>query len=80
MLATGVRTLGSDTFNPDQTVLDGSGDHAVHHVVLGAGGVIAENLKNLAAIDGDDVVVSLLPLRLGGADGAPVRAAAMQLP
>ena len=77
VLATGVRTLGVDALNPDETVLDGAGDFSVHEAVLGAGGVIAENLTNLAAIDGADPLVSLLPLSLASADGAPVRAVAM---
>ena len=77
ILATGVRTLGVDALNPDETVLDGEGDFSVHEAVLGAGGVIAENLTNLAAIEGDDAVVSMLPLSLAGSDGAPVRAVAL---
>jgi kynurenine formamidase len=78
VLATGVRVLGVDTLNPDETVLEGQGDFSVHQIVLGAGGVIAENLTNLAAIDVPDPVISLLPLSLAGADGAPVRAVALQ--
>jgi len=47
-------------------------------VFLGAGGVIVENLANLGAVDRDRPVVSVLPLALAGADGAPVRAVAME--
>lgn len=79
VLATGARTLAVDTMSPDETVLQGERDLAVHRLVLGAGGVVAENLTNLAAIDLPDPVVSLLPLSLAHADGAPVRAVAMQL-
>ncbi|KAH9965440.1 hypothetical protein BC827DRAFT_1265436 [Russula dissimulans] len=54
----------------------------VHSAILGAGGVIVENLTNLdllqAAQDavgpGDEVIVSLLPLKITGCDGAPIRA------
>lgn len=81
VVAAGVRTVGTDAMNIDESL-----PHAVappplpaHHVVLGAGGVIAENLANLDAVDFPDPLVSLLPIRLTGADGAPVRAVAMQL-
>ncbi|MEU9042253.1 MULTISPECIES: cyclase family protein [unclassified Kitasatospora] len=56
---------------------------AAHRVLLGApgGGVIAENLTDLRALleaqeAGRPVAVSLFPLRLVAADGAPVRAVA----
>ncbi|RKT17298.1 kynurenine formamidase [Streptomyces sp. 1114.5] len=56
---------------------------AAHRVLLGApgGGVIAENLTDLRALleaqqAGRPVEVSLFPLRLVAADGAPVRAVA----
>ncbi|MER7767938.1 cyclase family protein [Kitasatospora sp. NPDC096140] len=56
---------------------------AAHRVLLGApgGGVIAENLTDLRALleaqeAGRPVTVSLFPLRLVAADGAPVRAVA----
>lgn len=50
----------------------------MHQIVLGSGGVLAKNVTNLAAIDVPDPVVSLLPLSLAKADGAPVRAVALQ--
>ncbi|KDQ56414.1 hypothetical protein JAAARDRAFT_195058 [Jaapia argillacea MUCL 33604] len=47
----------------------------VHHVVLDQGGVIVENLNGLEALlTIEDPVVSLLPLRISGCDGSPVRA------
>ncbi|MFJ2775978.1 MULTISPECIES: cyclase family protein [unclassified Kitasatospora] len=56
---------------------------AAHRVLLGApgGGVIAENLTDLRALldaqeAGRPVEISLFPLRLVAADGAPVRAVA----
>jgi kynurenine formamidase len=76
----GVRTVGIDALNPDETVLDGPpSDFAVHHTISAAGGVIAENLARLADIDFADPLVSLLPIKLGGADGAPVRAIATEI-
>jgi kynurenine formamidase len=42
-------------------------------VILGAGGVIAENLTNLGEI-GDRDMIAFIPLNLEGSDGSPVRA------
>ncbi|TFD61416.1 cyclase family protein [Cryobacterium suzukii] len=81
MIALGVRTFGIDAINIDETP---DSDHAgegfpVHHLIADVAGVIAENLTNLAAIDFDDALVSLLPIAFEAADGAPVRAVALQL-
>lgn len=80
LLDLGVRTVGIDALSPDETVLDGPpSDFAVHHTICQAGGIIAENLTNLGDIDFADPLVSLLPIKLGNADGAPVRAIAMEI-
>lgn len=80
IVETGVRTVAIDAMSLDETT--DAEEHptgfAAHHAVLGAGGVIAENLTGLAAVDFDSPVVSLLPILLRGADGAPVRAVAME--
>ena len=76
----GVRLVGVDTLSPDETVLDAAAaaqhEYAFHKVVLGAGVVIAENLTGLEEIMDGEWVVSMLPLKLGGCDGSPVRAVA----
>jgi kynurenine formamidase len=81
VLERGVRTLAIDALNPDETVVDGSDERwDVHHLVLGAGGVIAENLTNLSSIDVEEPLLCLFPIRLAGdADGAPCRAIAFDL-
>lgn len=81
VVAAGVRTVAIDALSLDETVLDGeaAGGFAAHEAVLGAGGVIVENLRNLAALRTSTPVLSVLPLRLTGADGAPVRAVALEL-
>lgn len=81
VVAAGVRTVGLDALSLDETVLGGApaGGFAAHLAVLGAGGVIIENLRGLGAVPDVDPVVSVLPLRLAGADGAPVRAVAFRL-
>lgn len=76
LLDRGVRAIGIDTPSVDAT---GDPELAAHHVLAGAGAVICENLRNLEAIDFADPLVSLLPIPLEGADGAPVRAVAMRI-
>jgi kynurenine formamidase len=50
----------------------------VHHLILGAGIPIVENLCNLAQLPvNKPFVVSALPLKLGGREGAPCRAVAL---
>jgi kynurenine formamidase len=80
MLDLGVRTFLLDFPNIDETP---DAEHPgegfpVHHLIAAAGGVIGENLRNFERIDFAPFI-SCLPLRLAGADGAPVRAVAMDL-
>ncbi|GGV03075.1 cyclase [Actinomadura cremea] len=81
IVAAGVRTVGIDALSVDPTPALGSDDFtlAAHRVLCGAGAVIAENLTNLdvlLAARGRTIEASLFPIRLAGADGAPVRAVA----
>jgi kynurenine formamidase len=81
VLDAGARTVAIDALNVDETVLEGPHPegYPAHQVILGADGVIAENLANLGAIDFPDPLICLLPIKLGGSDGAPVRAVAMEV-
>ncbi|WP_085873606.1 MULTISPECIES: cyclase family protein [unclassified Nocardioides] len=81
ILEAGVRTICIDAINIDETPDD---DHPgegfpVHHLIAEAGGVIGENFRNVGAIDWPDPVVSCFPIALEAADGAPVRAVALQV-
>lgn len=80
LLSLGVRTIGIDAINLDETPtgeLDRS-TFRCHEAISRAGGVIVENLTNLQALYGiERPLVSVLPLHLPGADGAPTRAVAM---
>ncbi|WP_131739980.1 cyclase family protein [Actinomadura roseirufa] len=83
IVGSGVRTVGIDALSVDPTPPPGSDDFSLeaHRVLCGAGAVIAENLNNLprlldAQAAGRSVEVSLFPLALAAADGAPVRAVA----
>lgn len=77
LLARGVRVLGVDFLNPDR-----DGEHAdgaeIHDLILGAGGYIVENLTNLNLVTWERPIVALLPLRLAGLDGSPIRAVALR--
>jgi kynurenine formamidase len=81
VVAAGVRTVGLDALSLDETVPDGepAGGFAAHLALLGAGGVIVENLRGLEQVRSAEPLVSVLPLRLAGADGAPVRAVAFDV-
>ena len=81
ILDSDVRSVAIDALSVDETVLEGPHpeNFPAHHLLLGTGGVIAENLKNIAAVNFPDPLLSILPVRLGGADGAPVRAVALEL-
>ena len=81
LLERGVLTFGLDAINIDETPdanHEGVGFPA-HHLIARAGGVICENLTNLESIDFDRPIVSILPMKFIGIDGAPVRAVAMQI-
>ncbi|KAF9463586.1 putative cyclase [Collybia nuda] len=76
ILDKGVKVVGFDTLNPDETPFEGVGGEqgfGTHEVILGAGGVIAENLTGLERI-GDQNMIALIPLNLEGCDGSPIRA------
>jgi len=81
LLARGVLTFGLDAINIDETPDEehpGVG-FPVHHLIAQAGGVICENLTNVESIDFERPLVSLLPMKFIGIDGAPVRAVAMEV-
>ncbi len=81
LIELGVRTVLIDALSIDRTQVCAQGQPGLpaHHVIARAGGVIGENLCDLARIDWPDPLVSVLPLPLPGGDGAPVRAVALQV-
>lgn len=82
LLALGVRTFLTDCINLDETVLDGDRVPAFpcHDQIAAEAGIISENITNLGGIDFDEPLLSLTPIRLGGAaDGAPCRAVALKM-
>ena len=77
LVTVGVRTVGIDALSVDET---GGTAFPAHEALLGAGGVVVENLTGLAAVDHPEPVLSVLPLPLRGGDGSPVRAVALLPP
>ncbi|CAN5695532.1 cyclase family protein [soil metagenome] len=80
ILDSGVKTVAIDALNVDETVLEDPHPegYPVHHLICGAGGVIAENLTGVGSVAFSEPILSLLPIKLGGSDGAPVRAVAIE--
>jgi arylformamidase len=72
MVARGVRLLGLDTPN-----VHTSHCAAVHRRLLLGGVVLVEALRGLAPLVGRQVLVTVAPLLLVGADGAPARVFAL---
>lgn len=73
----GVTTVAIDALSVDPTQLGADNEFPAHYVLLGAGCVIAENLTNISGIGTKEATISLLPLKIIGADGAPIRAIAV---
>lgn len=69
-----IAALGVDTMAIDPL---GSADSPAHHIVLGAGIPIVENLASLDRLDRQDFLFIGLPLKIGGAEAAPCRAIAV---
>ena len=67
----GVQLVGVDMPSVDRA------PYPAHQILLRAGVPIVENLTNLEAIGADLFQLLVLPLKLAGRDGSPVRAAAI---
>ncbi|HZS94917.1 MAG TPA: cyclase family protein [Chloroflexota bacterium] len=74
LVAWHVPLIGIDALNPDSTQ---RGEAFVHDILLGAGTLIVENLTGLEQLQpGTPYTFSMLPLKLAGLDGSPIRAVA----
>lgn len=67
----GVQLVGVDMPSVDQA------PYEAHRALLGAGVLIVENLTNLESIGAELFHFIVLPLKLAGRDGSPVRAVAV---
>ncbi|MCI9598141.1 MAG: cyclase family protein [Firmicutes bacterium] len=72
----GVRFIGIDTINADQS---GGTEFPVHDLFSEKRLMIGENWAYFDKIDFDNVVVAAFPLKIQGCDGSPVRAVAMEI-
>ena len=69
-----------NAYMTDATAIDplGSPDDAMHHLMLGAGIPMVENLKNLKELsENTPFLIGAFPLKLQGRDGSPCRAIAL---
>lgn len=69
-----LKGIAMDTISVD--AMD-SKDFYNHKILLGHGFIVVENLKNLNQIHQDTFILSMMPLHLLNADGAPIRAMAI---
>lgn len=72
----GVRFIGIDTMNADQS--NGT-EFPVHDLFSEKRLMIGENWAYMDKIDFDNVWVAAFPLKIQGCDGSPVRAVAMEI-
>ena len=76
----GVKLLGMDSPTPDdpRSGPNNPQDSPNHQILLGAGVILVEYLCNLSALTQSEVELIVLPLKLKGADGSPVRCVAIE--
>jgi arylformamidase len=76
----GVRLIAMDTPSPDNPAHSRGTpkDSPNHKVLLGAGVVLVEYLTNLKALSASEVELFVMPLKLKGCDGSPVRCVAIE--
>lgn len=74
-----ISLLGMDTPSPDRGGLpkDHPERNMIHRKILGAGIYVVEALANLSCIPATEIEAVILPLKIKGLDGCPVRAVAV---
>ncbi len=73
LLERNVAGIGIDALNPDGS----NPEYPFHHAILGAGKYIVENLTNLDKLPPIGAYIALLPIKIGDASEAPIRAVAL---
>ena len=73
LAAAGLKGVGADVISYDPV---GADEFPIHHVLLGAGLILVENLTGLDALPDGPFEFACYPLKLADADGAPCRAVA----
>ncbi len=69
-----LKGVGGDfpSFDPVEEV-----NYTIHNILFNAGYILVENLTNLDAVTERSFTISVMPLKVKGADGSPVRAVAL---
>jgi arylformamidase len=80
LVENGVRLIAMDSPSPDNPAHSRGTpkDSPNHKVLLGAGVVLVEYVANLKAITKAEVELMVMPLKLKGCDGSPVRCVAIE--
>jgi len=80
LVENGVRLIAMDTPSPDNPAHSRGTpkDSPNHKVLLGAGVVLVEYLTNLRSLTASEVELIVMPLKLRGCDGSPVRCVAIE--
>jgi arylformamidase len=80
LVKNGVRLIAMDTPSPDNPAHSRGTpkDSPNHKVLLGAGVVLVEYLANLKSLTAGEVELIVMPLKLKGCDGSPVRCIAIE--
>jgi arylformamidase len=80
LVKNGVRLIAMDTPSPDNPAHSRGTpkDSPNHKVLLGAGVVLVEYLANLKSLTAREVELIVMPLKLKGCDGSPVRCVAIE--
>jgi kynurenine formamidase len=74
LVSSGIKGIGLDTISVDPIE---DSNLTLHHILLGAGCIIVENLCNLEEITDKVFIFSAFPLKFDKGDGSPVRAVAI---
>src|ERR1700731_3706126 len=80
LVENGVRLIAMDTPSPDNPAHSRGTpkDSPNHKVLLGGGGVLVEYVANLKELTATEVELIVMPLKLKGCDGSPVRCVAVE--
>ena len=71
-----LKGLGIDAISFDEV---NSTESPIHHILLGAGLILVENLTNFRQVQDEYCMFSALPLKYENADGSPTRAVAIEI-
>ncbi|MGA7217805.1 MAG: cyclase family protein [Candidatus Sulfotelmatobacter sp.] len=80
LVDSGVKLIAMDTPSPDNPAHSRGApkDSPNHKVLLGAGVVLVEYVANLKSLTAPEVELIVMPLKLKGCDGSPVRCVAIE--